>query len=209
MSSKIYTKTGDKGTTALIGGTKVSKSHERIEAYGTVDELNSFIGLLIDHLNATSTPAPTSNPALIAATPPPFTAITPFLREIQDRLFTIGSSLACDPEKETKLKIPDLKEEDVLTLENEIDRMEALLPPLKFFLLPGGHIAVSTTHIARCVCRRAERNCVRLQDDKLFVEPLVLRYLNRLSDYLFVLSRYAANQLHVPEIPWLGKRSEA
>lgn len=197
MSSKIYTKTGDKGATALIGGTKVSKSHERIEAYGTIDELNSFIGLLIDHLNAASTPA----------TPPPFTAITPFLREIQDRLFTIGSSLACDPEKETKLKIPDLKEEDVLSMENEIDRMEALLPPLKFFLLPGGHIAVSTAHIARCVCRRAERNCVRLQDDKLFVELLVLRYLNRLSDYLFVLSRYAANQLHVPEIPWIGKRS--
>jgi cob(I)alamin adenosyltransferase len=211
MSSKIYTKTGDKGATALIGGTKVSKSHERIEAYGTVDELNSFIGLLIDHLNAASTPVPTSNPeptsnpAFIAVTLPPFTAITPFLREIQDRLFTIGSSLACDPEKETNLKIPDLKEEDVLTLENEIDRMEALLPPLKFFLLPGGHIAVSTTHIARCVCRRAERNCVRLQDDKLFVEPLVLRYLNRLSDYLFVLSRYAANQLHVPEIPWQAR----
>lgn len=212
MSTKIYTKTGDKGATALIGGTKVSKSHERIEAYGTIDELNSFIGLLIDHLYAASTPlsatpastspASTSSPTVTPATPPPFTAITPFLREIQDRLFTIGSSLACDPEKETKLKIPDLKEEDVLNLENEIDRMEALLPPLKFFLLPGGHIAVSTTHIARCVCRRAERTCVRLQDDKLFVEPLVLRYLNRLSDYLFVLSRYAANQLHVPEIPW-------
>lgn len=198
MSTKIYTKTGDKGATALIGGTKVSKSNERIEAYGAIDELNSFIGLLIDHLNVAATPPPASTPA----TPPLFTATTLFLREIQDRLFTIGSSLACDPEKETKLKIPDLKEEDVLALENEIDRMEALLPPLKFFLLPGGHIAVSTTHIARCVCRRAERNCVRLQDDQLFIEPLVLRYLNRLSDYLFVLSRYAANQLHVPEIPW-------
>jgi cob(I)alamin adenosyltransferase len=240
MSTKIYTKTGDKGATALIGGTKVSKSHERIEAYGTIDELNSFIGLLIDHLTVASTPLPaistlpptistlpptisTPLPAIStlppfastppptstpAVTPPPFTAITPFLREIQDRLFTIGSSLACDPEKETKLKIPDLKEEDVLALENEIDRMETLLPPLKFFVLPGGHIAVSTTHIARCVCRRAERNCVRLQDDKLFVEPLVLRYLNRLSDYLFVLSRFIANQLHVPEIAWISKRSE-
>ena len=183
MSTKIYTKTGDKGVTALIGGTKVSKSHLRIEAYGTVDELNSFIGLLIDHLNQAAAP-------------------TPFLKEIQDRLFTIGSSLACDPEKEPKLKIPDLKEEDVRLLEKEIDHMEAILPPMKFFVLPGGHVAVSTAHIARCVCRRAERGCVRLQDEQLFVEPLVLRYLNRLSDYLFVLSRYAAHQLHAPEIPW-------
>ncbi len=119
MASKIYTKTGDKGTTGLIGGTKVPKSHLRIEAYGTVDELNSFIGLLTDHLNAAGT-------------------TTPLLKEIQDRLFTIGSSLACDPEKEPKLKIPDLKEEDVLTLENEIDRMMSELPPMKSFLLPGG-----------------------------------------------------------------------
>jgi cob(I)alamin adenosyltransferase len=180
MAMKIYTKTGDKGMTGLIGGTKVSKSHGRIEAYGTVDELNSFIGLLTDHLPDT----------------------VPFLREVQDRLFTIGSSLACDPDKEPRLKIPDLKEEDVQQLEKEIDRMDAALPPMKSFLLPGGHIAVSTAHIARCVCRRAERGCVRLQDEQIFVEPLVLRYLNRLSDYLFVLARYAAHQLLVPEIPW-------
>jgi cob(I)alamin adenosyltransferase len=183
MASKIYTKTGDKGTTGLIGGTKVPKSHLRIEAYGTVDELNSFIGLLTDHLNAAGT-------------------VTPLLKEIQDRLFTIGSSLACDPEKEPKLKIPDLKEEDVVTLENEIDRMMSELPPMKSFLLPGGHIAVSTTHITRCVCRRAERACVRLQEQQLFVDPLVLHYLNRLSDYLFVLARYTAQLLFVPEIPW-------
>jgi cob(I)alamin adenosyltransferase len=195
MSTKIYTKTGDKGTTALIGGTKVSKSHLRIEAYGNIDELNSFIGLLIDHLNAA--PAATGTPPA-----PIFTASTLFLKEIQDRLFTIGSSLACDPEKETKLKIPDLKEEDVAALENAIDGMEAILPPMKFFVLPGGHVAVSTAHIARCVCRRAERGCVRLQEEQLFVEPLVLRYLNRLSDYLFVLSRYAAHQLLAPEIAW-------
>jgi cob(I)alamin adenosyltransferase len=205
MAIKIYTKTGDKGTTALIGGTKVSKSHLRIEAYGTVDELNSFIGLLTDHLNQAATPI-LATPATAAPTTPaglpPFADTTPFLKEIQDRLFTIGSSLACDPEKEPKLKIPDLKEEDVQLLEKEIDRMEAILPPMKFFVLPGGHVAVSTAHIARCVCRRAERGCVRLQDEQLFVEPLVLRYLNRLSDYLFVLSRYAAHQLLVPEIPW-------
>ena len=174
--------------TALIGGTKVPKSNLRIESYGTVDELNSFIGLLTDQLNGAPGAFPVDS--------------GDFLREIQDRLFTIGSSLACDPEKEPKLKIPDLKEEDVVRLETEIDRMEATLPPMRSFLLPGGHIAVSTAHIARCVCRRAERSCVRLQDEGLFVEPLVLRYLNRLSDYLFVLARYAAHLLLVPEIPW-------
>ena len=201
MSTKIYTKTGDKGTTALIGGTKVSKSHERIEAYGTIDELNSFIGLLIDHLNA-ALPAPAIAPVGAPSASPHLGDSTPFLKDIQDRLFTIGSSLACDPEKETKLKIPDLNEEDITAVENAIDQMSAILPPMKFFVLPGGHIAVSTAHIARCVCRRAERACVRLQDDRLFVEPLVLRYLNRLSDYLFVLSRYAAHQLLAPETPW-------
>ena len=188
MSTKIYTKTGDKGMTALIGGTKVPKSNPRIEAYGTIDELNSFIGLLIDQLILASSP-------LAAET-------TPFLREVQDRLFTIGSSLACDPEKEPRLKIPDLREEDVQRLETEIDRMTAVLPPMKSFLLPGGHIAVSTAHIARCVCRRAERGCVLLHEQQLFVEPLVLRYINRLSDYLFVLARYAAHLLQVSEIPW-------
>jgi cob(I)alamin adenosyltransferase len=190
MSSKIYTRTGDKGMTALIGGTKVPKSSARIEAYGTIDELNSFIGLLMDQLNLTSPATP-----LAAET-------TPFLREVQDRLFTIGSSLACDPEKEPRLKIPDLNAEDIQKLEAEIDRMTAVLPPMKSFLLPGGHVAVSTAHVARCVCRRAERGCVHLQEEQLFVEPLVLRYVNRLSDYLFVLARYAAHLLQVSEIPW-------
>jgi cob(I)alamin adenosyltransferase len=110
--------------------------------------------------------------------------------------------LACDPEKEPRLKIPDLSEEDVQKIEAEIDRMTAMLPPMKSFLLPGGHLAVSTAHVARCICRRAERGCVRLHEDQLFVEPLVLRYLNRLSDYLFVLARYAAHLLQVSEIPW-------
>ena len=193
MSTKIYTKTGDKGMTALIGGTKVPKSSARIEAYGTVDELNSFIGLLMDQLILAPGPLPAET--------------TPFLREIQDRLFTIGSSLACDPEKEPRLKIPDLREEDVQKVETEIDRMTAVLPPMKSFLLPGGHVAVSTAHVARCVCRRAERGCVRLHEEQLFVEPLVLRYLNRLSDYLFVLARYAAHLLQVPEIPWRPRTS--
>lgn len=182
MSFKIYTKTGDEGKTSLIGGTKVSKAHIRIETYGTVDELNSFIGLVADSIE------------LIDA--------KKILKEIQDRLFTIGSSLACDPEKETKMKIPDLKEGDITQLENEIDRMNESLPPMKSFILPGGHSAVSTTHIARCVCRRCERLCVHMQEEKIFVDPLVIKYLNRLSDYLFVLARYVGHQAGAEEIPW-------
>ncbi len=223
MAIKIYTKTGDKGTTALIGGTKVPKSHLRIESYGIVDELNSFIGLLNDQMgiaarNASALAALNSrtnrdtSPAALDAghpdsasthpTPPDFELTRSYLLEIQDRLFTIGSSLACDPEKEPKLKIPDLQEGDLTFMEDQIDQMESILPPMKSFLLPGGHIAVSTAHIARCVCRRAERACVRLQEAGLFVEPLVLRYLNRLSDYFFVLARYTAHLLGVAEIPW-------
>ncbi|RYF99922.1 MAG: cob(I)yrinic acid a,c-diamide adenosyltransferase, partial [Chitinophagaceae bacterium] len=136
---KIYTKTGDKGTTSLIGGTKVSKADLRIETYGTVDELNSFVGLCRDLI----TDETSKNT----------------LQEVQDRLFTIGSALAVDPAKESKLKIPDLLESDVLFLENQIDNMDGQLPPMKFFVLPGGNIAVSNIHVARCVCRRAERSC--------------------------------------------------
>jgi len=204
MASKIYTKTGDKGRTSLIGGTKVPKSHIRIESYGTVDELNSFIGLLGDHLTTAGPLAPAADvpgdaaPLLNSAAPP----AGYLLKEIQDRLFTIGSSLACDPEKAPQLKIPDLKEEDVRLLEKEMDRMNEALPPMRSFILPGGHIAVSTAHIARCVCRRAERLCVNMQENELFIDPLVLQYLNRLSDYLFVLARYAGQLLQAPEIPW-------
>lgn len=187
MALKIYTRTGDKGTTSLIGGTKVPKNHLRIESYGTVDELNSFIGLLNDHLDALP---PEQHPDTIP------------LREIQDRLFTIGASLACDPDKEPKLKIPDLKKEDITRLENEIDRMSSALPPMKSFILPGGHPVVSTAHVVRCVCRRAERVCVGMQEERLFIEPIVIQYLNRLSDYFFIFARYAAHWLHAPEIPW-------
>lgn len=187
MAFKIYTKTGDKGATSLIGGTKVPKSHLRIESYGTIDELNSFIGLLNDQ---------------IPGSQPPLNAATVMLKEIQDRLFTIGASLACDPEKEAKLKIPDLKKEDVDLLEKEIDRMNEELPPMKSFILPGGHLAVSTAHIVRCVCRRAERICVHMQEDQLYIEPIVIQYINRLSDYIFVLARYIGHVLQVPEIPW-------
>lgn len=182
MSVKIYTKTGDLGKTSLIGGTKVPKNHLRIETYGTMDELNSYIGLVND---------------LIEDVPSKI-----ILKEIQDRLFTVGSSLACDPDKEPLMKIPDLKEADVLLLEKEIDRMNEVLPPMKHFILPGGHVAVSTTHVARCICRRAERLCVNMQQHELFVEPLVIKYVNRLSDYLFVLSRYIAHLLQVQEVAW-------
>jgi cob(I)alamin adenosyltransferase len=182
MALKIYTKTGDLGKTSLIGGTKVPKSHLRIESYGTVDELNSYIGLVADQL----TDEQSKN----------------ILKEIQDRLFTIGSSLACDPDKEPLMKIPDLKETDVVLLEKEIDTMNEVLPAMKFFILPGGHTTISTLHITRCVCRRAERLCVDMQEHELFVEPLVIKYLNRLSDYLFVLARYAGHLLNVPEVPW-------
>jgi cob(I)alamin adenosyltransferase len=199
MALKIYTKTGDKGKTSLIGGTKVPKNHLRIESYGTIDELNSFIGLLIDQLEA----LPDAGLALPAQSDTaPGQPGSYLLREVQDRLFTIGASLACDPDKEPKLKIPDLKEEDLTRLENEIDRMNEELPPMKSFILPGGHVVVSTAHIARCVCRRAERICVHMQEEGLFIEPIVLKYINRLSDYLFVAARYTAHRLHALEIPW-------
>jgi len=180
---KIYTKTGDKGQTSLIGGTRVPKHHVRIEAYGTVDELNSHIGLIrdqqIDEHSKT------------------------ILIEIQDRLFTIGSSLASDPEK-SRMKIPDLKEEDIILLEKEIDAMNAVLPEMRSFVLPGGHTTVSFCHIARCVCRRAERATIHLSENS-FVDELVVKYLNRLSDYLFVLARKISHDLKAIEIPWKAR----
>lgn len=170
MAFKIYTKTGDQGTTGLIGGTRIPKSHIRIEAYGTVDELNSWIGHMNDRIESGD--------------------IKLVLKEVQDRLFTIGSSLACDPDKNTKMEIPDLEEQDVTFLEKEIDRMNESLQELKHFVLPGGDQVASALHIVRCVCRRAERICVQMQLEDQFIEPRIIIYLNRLSDYLFVLSRY-------------------
>ena len=161
------------------------KSHLRIEAYGTVDELNSYIGLCRDLLQDEAS------------------RVT--LQEIQDRLFTIGSSLACDPVKEPKMKLPDLQEADILLLEKEIDRMNEVIPEMKNFVLPGGHITVSHLHIARCVCRRAERCCVRLESEKEEIESVIIKYLNRLSDYLFVLARYTGHQLGAEEIPWKAR----
>ena len=180
---KIYTKTGDKGLTSLIGGTRVLKSSLRIECYGTVDELNSHIGLVRDQdVNA---------------------GRRPLLKEIQDRLFTIGSALAADPDK-SHMKLPDLHDADVTLLEDEMDRMNADLPELRAFILPGGHPAVSYAHVARCVCRRAERLVIHLGEES-FVAALVVVYLNRLSDYLFVLSRYMAHELGVEEVTWKAR----
>ena len=201
MATKIYTRTGDKGSTSLIGGTKVPKSHLRIESYGTIDELNSFIGLLRDQLALAEVAMPEWE-EIPESNQPTLGSIRHYLLEIQDRLFTIGSSLAYDPEKEQKISIPDLKEEDITAIEQSIDLMDNALPSLKSFILPGGHVAVSTTHIARCVCRRAERCCVGMQEEGLFVEPLVIRYLNRLSDYFFELARYTAHLLKTEELPW-------
>jgi len=186
MAFRIYTKTGDQGKTSLIGGIKVSKADLRIESYGTVDELNSYIGLCKDLLQDD--------------------AGIRILQEIQDRLFTMGSALACDPDKITKVSIPDLHESDVKLLEKEIDRMELKLEPLKTFILPGGHPTVSHLHIARTICRRTERCCVRLAGETK-VDPIIIKYLNRLSDYLFVLARYSGHLLKVADIPWKPRNS--
>lgn len=177
---KIYTKTGDEGTTALFGGKRVSKADLRIDTYGTVDELNSYIGLVRDQ------PVNQNRKAILI--------------EVQDRLFTIGSILATEPGN-TKVKIPALAPSDITQLEQEIDAMDTQLPPMKFFVLPGGHPSVSFGHVARTVCRRAERLTIAL-DQHEKVDPLVIQYLNRLSDYLFVLCRSMAHELQIEETPW-------
>ncbi|NVN94710.1 MAG: cob(I)yrinic acid a,c-diamide adenosyltransferase [Bacteroidetes bacterium] len=180
---KIYTKTGDKGETSLIGGKRVPKYHERIEAYGTVDELNSYIGLIRD-LEVSE-------------------ANKMILIEIQDRLFTVESLLAEDPETSQRA-LPQIFEEDILLLEREIDAMNENLPVLNSFILPGGHSIVSYCHIARCVCRRAERITIKLSETH-HVSSLVIKYLNRLSDYLFVLARKIGNDLGAKEEIWKAK----
>ena len=189
---KIYTKTGDKGTTALFGGTRVPKHHIRIDSYGTVDELNSHIGLIRDqdidsHYKS-------------------------ILINIQDKLFTVGAILATDPEKsllkngKERLNIPKISNDDIQLLENEMDNMESQLEPMTNFILPGGHQTVSFCHIARCVCRRAERLATALNE----IEPFhsnTLTYLNRLSDYLFVLARKLTKDLQAEEVKWIPKKN--
>lgn len=178
---KIYTKTGDAGKTLLIGGTKVAKHHIRVEAYGMVDELNVAIGMLADHDIELK-----------------FKII---LRKIQNELFIIGSHLAADPKK-NKMKLPDIEEEQIIFLEHHIDEWQSELPELKNFILPGGHLIVSACHLARVVCRRAERSATLVAESDM-VSPVILKYLNRLSDFLFVLSRKLAQELGSEEIPWI------
>ena len=190
---KVYTKTGDKGTTALFGGTRVPKHHIRIESYGTVDELNSYLGLVRDQ-----------------DIDPHYKGI---LIDIQDKLFTVGAILATDPEKavlksgKERLNIPKISDKDITLLENEMDAMNTHLPPMTHFVLPGGHQTVSFCHIARCVCRRAERLASALNDLEPF-QPNTLIYLNRLSDYLFVLARKLSFDLHAEEVKWIPKKTD-
>lgn len=188
---KVYTKTGDKGTTALFGGTRVPKHHIRIETYGTVDELNSYIGLIRDQ---------DINPAYKT-----------ILIEVQDRLFTVGAIMATPPEKEVlkngkqRLDINRISNEDIELLEKQIDIMDTELPQMTHFVLPGGHTTVSYCHIARCVCRRAERLATHLNEEEA-IDSQVLTYLNRLSDYLFVLARKLSHDLNADEVKWIPRK---
>lgn len=188
---KVYTKTGDKGTTALFGGTRVPKHHIRIESYGTVDELNSHIGLIRDQNIKEEHKK--------------------LLVEIQDRLFVVGAILATAPDKEMlksgkqRLNIMRISEADIVVLENEIDRIDSTLPQMTHFILPGGHTTVSYCHIARCVCRRAERLASHLNEIEP-VDEFVLKYLNRLSDYLFMLARMLSSELNIEEVKWIPRK---
>ncbi len=181
---KIYTKTGDKGKTSLLGGSRVAKYNLRIEAYGTVDELNAHIGAL----RSGDVDAETQK----------------VLISIQSMLFTAGSQLATEPGK-TNVKIPKLKDESVAFLEEQIDKMEESLPPMRNFVLPGGHLTVAEAHVARTVCRRAERIVLHLKDESDVPEPVPV-FLNRLSDFLFVLSRKLTKDLGVEEMPWIADK---
>lgn len=178
--ARIYTKTGDTGKTALIGGTRVPKYDERIEAYGTVDELKSWVGLLHDKISDNRQKE--------------------ILIEIQDRLFTAESLLAQDGSESTRL-LPELKEADIEYIEKEIDFMNETLPPIKSFVLPGGHELISYTHITRTVCRRAERIIIKLNETHP-VNPLIIKYINRISDYFFVLARKLTIDLDAEETAW-------
>jgi cob(I)alamin adenosyltransferase len=182
---KIYTKTGDNGETSLFGGKRVKKYHVSIQAYGTVDELNSWVGLLKDTIQISLNEISLGN--------------------VQDNLFIIGSHLASGEDKKLIAKLPSLADSAIKELEDAIDSMQKTLPDMKNFILPGGHLLSSYCHIARCVCRRAERLTIEISD-QIQVNPKIIQYLNRLSDYLFVLSRKVLSDLEVPEQPWIPKK---
>lgn len=185
MAFRIYTRTGDKGSTSLIGGVRVPKNHIRIESYGTVDELNSQLGLVND-LSADA-------------------EVTEWLREVQDRLFTLGAELATAPDKDVKMKLPDLHDTDISWLEGRIDFMNESLPEMRSFIIPGGNAGASACHVARCICRRAERICVSMQEEGEAIPDLAVSYLNRLSDFLFVLARYIGHKAGAEELPWRAR----
>jgi len=188
---KIYTKTGDKGLTSLFGGSRVLKSDLRIESYGTVDELNASIGHLRDNLVKES--------------------LKDNLLKIQNQLFTIGAMLATNPDKKTlkngkdRLKIPVITTKDVFYLEHQIDKLNANLPEMTHFIIPGGHPIVSSCHISRTICRRAERTIVALKENS-FVENTIVEYINRLSDYLFVLARKLTLIYKAEEVLWIPEK---
>jgi cob(I)alamin adenosyltransferase len=181
---KIYTKSGDKGETSLLGGKRVKKYNLRIHAYGTCDELNAWIGLLRDQKIHEDYQV--------------------FLINIQERIFTIGSHLASLNEEELKKNLPKINEDDILDIENQIDELENVLPNMKNFILPGGHQIVSYCHLARTVCRRCERYIIELADAD-YVDPNIIKFFNRLSDYLFVLSRKVSMDTGSKESPWITK----
>ncbi len=190
---KIYTKTGDKGETSLFGGQRVKKYNLRIEAYGTIDELNSYIGLIRDQkIDQNSFDS---------------------LLKIQNQLFTIGAMLATPIDKEKlksgkdRLKIPKISEQEIQFLEHEMDTMNVTLKAMTHFILPGGHQTVSFCHIARCICRRAERITVELSENEV-INDNILTYLNRLSDYLFVLARKLNYDNNGDEIAWISKKND-
>jgi cob(I)alamin adenosyltransferase len=179
---KIYTKTGDSGMTGLFGGKRISKDDARIEAYGTLDELNSFLGFLNIGFSENK--------------------YNTVLFDVQNRLFDLGSHLASDPEKHV---LPSgITSEDISELERFMDDMDAELPPLKNFILPGGHVIVAQAHICRTICRRAERRVVTLQQYSE-IDPMIVMYLNRLSDFLFILARFLAKKSGVEELKWTGR----
>lgn len=190
--AKIYTKTGDQGTTCLVSGERVPKSHVRLESYGTLDELNSTLGVAIAQMNQSAQKSELQG------------AFGNILFQIQNDLFNIGSQLAC-ADSDMQSKLPNISEADVTKQEQKIDELTAQLPSLKNFILPGGSLLASTFHVARTICRRAERLCIKLRDENAAVDPLLIQYLNRLSDLLFVIARFCNKAEGQPEVEWKSK----